>query len=70
MLAENLYRATKAAIGDATKEAKDRVARGHWKTEAEGKRICGEIDGLSKAGTLLQAELEKLVKLEEDEVDE
>lgn len=69
MLAEHLYRATKAALERAAQDAKDKLGKGFWKSEAEGKRLCGEIDGLNRASLILQDELGKLVKLEEDDID-
>jgi hypothetical protein len=59
--------AMKVALADAIVAEKDRLARGHWKTDAEGKKLCGVIEGLEKAGALLTTEYEKFERLEDDE---
>ena len=61
---------TKAAIAKAVQDTQGKLGKGHWHGECEGKRLCGKIDGLEWAGSILLEELQKLVKLEEDETDE
>lgn len=64
-----LYRGMQAALRDAIQDRRERLGQGSWKTEAEGKMICGEIKGLEEAGHLLTEEMGKIVRLEEDDRD-
>lgn len=69
MIPYQLYAAVKAGLQDEMGKVKDKLARGHWHGEHEGKRLCGEVDGLERAARVLQEQYEKLERLEENDID-
>lgn len=70
MIPYQLYAAVKAGIGEEIAATKDKLARGHWQSEAAGKRLCGEIDGLERALVVLQQQYDRQEKLEGEDTDD
>lgn len=70
MLAFDLHGSAKRKIEKAVDELKDKLAKGHWHGEHEGKKICGEISGLEKAANIVTDALKELETLEDDEEDD
>ena len=66
----NFVESCRASIEQEAAEKSAKLASGTWGTEAEARKLCGEIAGLRQAYDLIKVEHEKIETLSDEEMED